>query len=256
MEPESRELPRNDQVVCSLYEGDFHFGIAILINSIVRSGFRGLFWIGNRGGLPPWTDQLKRRPDGLFEVGDALLGFEEIHTGRHFGQFKSEFLNHVIDRGIAVANLWYFDPDITVRCDWTFFERWVQFGISICQEINMGTMPSDHPLRCEWLKLASEAGWDAPFRLPERYYNSGFVGLHIRHREFLTAWMNAIRLANANGVRIDQFQEGNRSETFYTVDQDTMNIAIMFSPVPLSTIGFEGMGWTTGGFTMYHTSER
>jgi hypothetical protein len=230
--------------------------VAVIVNSIVRGGFKGLFWVGNRGALPAWTSQLKRREDGLFEVGEALLGFETIEGTRHFGQFKPEFMSRVIDQGIATKYLWYFDPDITVRCNWEFYERWVRHGVAICQEITMGTMASNHPLRCEWMELATNAGWGEPYRLQERYYNSGFVGMDIVHRGFLDTWKAAVRLANAAGVKHDQFQKGTRAQTFFTVDQDTMNIATMYAKQPLTTIGPEGMGWVTGGFTMYHTLGR
>ena len=247
-------LPQgHQQVICSLFEGDFHFGVAVLINSIVRAGFRGLFWIGCRGDLPAWTTPLKRRDDGLFEVGDALLGFEIIETGRHFGQFKSEFLARTIDNGIAARHLWYFDPDITVRCAWSFYEMWINHGVCLCQEQIMGTMPSRHPIRCEWMRMAREAGWGEPLRQQERYFNSGFVGLDIAHRAFLDRWMAAVRLANANGVAPDQFQKGGRHQVFFTIDQDTLNISTMYADVPFSTIGPEGMGFIPGGFTMYHS---
>jgi hypothetical protein len=250
---EGNVWPASDEVVCTLYEDDFHLGVAVLINSIVRSGFRGLFWVGNRGGVPPWTAQLSRSEDGLFQVGEARLGFETIESHRHFGQFKPEFLTDTIIKGIARKQIWYFDPDITVRCEWTFFERWVRHGVCMCQEYTMGTMASNHPLRCEWTELTCAAGWGAPLRQQERYYNSGFVGLDIQHVGFLETWKAAVRLANSSGVEQDQFQKGDRAQTFYTVDQDTMNIAAMYCEAPLSTIGPEGMGWITGGFVMYHT---
>jgi hypothetical protein len=243
----------NDDVICSLFEGHFHFGVAALINSIVRAGFKGLFWIGCRGALPPWTAPLKRRDDGLFKVGEALLGFETIDGSRHFGQFKPEFLSRTIEQGIARRFLWYFDPDITVRCPWSFFEMWVRHGVCLCQEITMGTMPSRHPFRCEWMRMARDAGWSEPLRQQERYYNSGFVGLDIAHRGFLEQWKAAVRLANANGVAPEQFQKGGRHQVFFTIDQDSLNIATMYADAPFTTIGPEGMGFVDGGFTMYHS---
>lgn len=252
--PHSAVLPSgHEQVICSLFEGDFHLGLAALINSIVRGGFKGLFWIGCRGEIPAWTLPLQRRDDGLFEVGEALLGFETIENSRHFGQFKPEFLKSVIDRGIAGHYVWYFDPDITVRCGWDFFEMWVRHGVCLCQEIAMGTMPSRHPIRAEWMRMAREAGWSEPRRDQERYYNSGFVGLDLANRAFLDQWIAAVRLANRNGVAVNQFQKGGRQQVFFTVDQDTCNIATMYADVPFSTIGPEGMGFIGGGFTMYHS---
>jgi len=247
-------LPQGyQQVICTLFEGDFHIGVAALINSIVRSGFKGLFWIGCRGELPAWTRPLKRRENGLFEVGEALLGFETIEGARHFGQFKPEFLLRTIDQGIAGKYIWYIDPDITIRCAWSFFEMWVGHGVCLCQEQTMGSMPSRHPIRAEWMRMASEAGWGEPCREQERYYNSGFAGLDVAHRRFLEQWVAAVRLANANGVTPSQFQKGGRHQVFFTVDQDTMNISTMYADVPFSTIGPEGMGFVYGGFTMYHS---
>jgi hypothetical protein len=247
-------LPCHEQVICTLYEGDFQAGVATLINSLVHSGFKGLFRVGHRGKLPSWAASLPVREDGLFQVGDAALSFETIKSNRHFGQYKPEFMRSLIDRGIARRHLWYFDPDITVRCAWSFYERWVRHGVCICQDINGSMMASDHPIRAEWIALADGSNWGKPLGGHERYFNSGFVGLAVEHKSFLDTWMEAIRLANSAGVKPDQFQKGNRSQTFYTVDQDTMNIATMYAPVPFSTMGPEGMAWVTGGFTMFHSA--
>jgi len=246
-------LPNHDQVICTLYEGDYHLGVAALINSIVNGGFRGLIWVGYRGKLPPWIAQLSRREDGLYIVGEASLGFEILDSKIHFTQFKPEFMSSIIDRGIAKDFLWYFDPDITVRCEWSFYERWAAFGVCLCQEITMGTMPSNHPIRCEWMQLARSEGWPEPVHQQERYYNGGFVGLRIEHGKFLDTWKAAMKLANASGVDHSQIQHGTRANTFFSTDQDALNVAAMYAPVPLSTIGTEGMGWIPGGFTMYHS---
>jgi hypothetical protein len=243
----------HEQVICTLYEGDFYLGVGALINSIVRAGYKGLFWIGCRGALPKWVEQLKKREDGLFELGEAKVGFEEIEGGRHFGQFKPEFLVRTIERGIASRYIWYFDPDITVRCSWSFFEMWVGYGVCLCQEVAMGTMPSRHPFRCAWAGMAKEAGWGEPRNIQERYYNSGFVGLEIANRGFLDQWIAAIRVANRNGVAPGQFQKGDRSKVFYTVDQDTLNMATMYADTEFTIIGPEGMGFVGGGFTMFHS---
>lgn len=246
-------LPNSDQVICTLFEGDYSLGLATLINSIVRGGFRGLFWIGFRGGLPAWTADLKRRTDGLFEVGEALLGFEELQTGSHFGQYKSVFLSSIADREIAKKYLWYFDPDITVKCEWRFFEKWARHGVCLCQDDGYGFMPSRHPLRCAWIELAHESGWGEPRNALSQYFNSGFVGLDVMHRSFLAQWLAAVQLARQSGVKPDQFQKGSRIQTFFTVDQDAMNIAAMYCDVPLSTMGPEGMDFFHGGYTMFHS---
>ena len=243
----------NDQVICTLHEGDYHFGVAVLINSIIRAGFRGLFWVGYRGELPPWTAQLTRREDGLYRVGEALLGFELLDGHFHFNQFKPEFMSSIIRRGIAKKYVWYLDPDITVRCEWEFFERWVRHGVGLCQEITQGTMPSDHPIRCEWMEFARAAGWAQPARQLERYYNSGFVGLDIAHKEFLDTWIAANRLSTAFGVGETRIKHGEASNPFYSTDQDTLNMSAMYAHVPLSTLGPDGMGFVPGSFAMWHS---
>lgn len=240
-------------MVCTLFEGDFYLGVGALINSIVQNGFRGLFWVGYRGNLPRWVTDLARDEHGLYVVGEARISFEELPNARHFGQYKAEFMSSLFDRGIARRQLWYFDPDITVRCDWSFYERWLRFGICLCHDMRPNMISGSHPLRLEWIDLARKAGWGEPLRVPDRYYNSGFLGVRLENRSILRNWIKAIDLANAEGVRRDQFQQGTRAQTFYTVDQDTLNFAAMYAVAPFSTIGVEGMGWASGGFTMYHS---
>ena len=245
--------PTDDQVVCTLFEGDFHYGVAALANSLIRGGFRGLIWAGFRGELPPWTTNLRKLSNGLFDVGGAILGFEEIETHKHFTQFKPEFMATLFRKGLARKNLWYFDPDITVRCSWSFFEQWVEYGVALCQDITMGSMPFNHPIRCKWMQVARAAGWDDPPSDQQRYYNGGFVGLTVDRLSFLTIWQRALELAYSHGVPPDVLKKGRRELPFNTPDQDALNIATMYSDVPLSAIGPEGMGFVPGGFTMYHS---
>lgn len=246
-------LPTHDQVVCTLFEKDFHYGVAALANSLVQGGFRGLIWAGYRGDLPAWTRELPKLSNGLFDLGGATLGFEKLVTEKHFTQFKPEFLADLFRRGIAQKYLWYFDPDITVRCSWEFFERWLEFGVALCQDVTTGTMPSRHPIRCAWMEVARGAGWAGPVRDQERYYNAGFVGLDAKFENFLTTWQSALNLAYSNGVRPEAFKKGKREEIFNIPDQDALNMAAMYADVPLSAIGPEGMGFIPGGFTMYHS---
>jgi hypothetical protein len=114
-------------------------------------------------------------------------------------------------------------------------------------------MPSNDPIRCEWIEAARKAGWKQPVRLQERYYNGGFAGLSIEHKSFLDVWVAGNELARTAGVDQARIQHGTRASTFFSTDQDALNIATMFSDAPLSAIGPEGMGFVDGGFTMYHS---
>jgi hypothetical protein len=42
------------ETICTLFDGDFHFGFAALVNSLARGGYKGTVWAGYRGALPPW----------------------------------------------------------------------------------------------------------------------------------------------------------------------------------------------------------
>ena len=239
-------------VICSLLEDDDHPGAAVLVHSILKAGFIGRFWLGYRGNLPYWASKLERRADGLYVAGDALLGLHPVLWEEQLSSSKPEFMRLLIDQGLARRNLWYFDPKVTVRGTWSFFERWIAHGVCLCQENNMGIMPENHPLRLEWVEVARAAGWDEPEDRLERYFSSGFVGLHVMHRRFLETWSEAIELAGKSSFLSGSESKHTRANPFYLLDQDTMNLAAMYSGAPLTTIGPEGLGWVPGGFTMYH----
>ena len=44
--------PHTRQLVCTLAEGHYFYGVAALVNSLVRAGFEGTVVIGFRGERP------------------------------------------------------------------------------------------------------------------------------------------------------------------------------------------------------------
>lgn len=251
----SSQLSASDeQVVCTLFEGHYHLGLAALVNSMIKSGFSGLLWAGYRGALPPWTAQLTAiGPEFYALPNGARLKFERLESGVHFANYKPDWMLQLIATGVATRLLWYFDPDITVRCSWKFYERWAGFGVSICSDITNGSMPPRHPLRCIWSELAEEAGWGTPVVPQTRYFNSGFLGLPVELVSFLERWRKAISLAGNYGTSLNSFMPGSREDAFYATDQDALNLTAMYATEPISAIGPEGMGFVPGGFTMYHS---
>ena len=45
-------------VVCTLFEGNYEFGVASLINSLYVNGFKGSIFVGFKGDLPFWVNNL------------------------------------------------------------------------------------------------------------------------------------------------------------------------------------------------------
>ncbi len=241
--------------ICTLFEGDYHYGLAALVNSLVHAGYTGTVWAGYRGGLPPWLEQLQRldAQDEAYLVADQVrLVFLPLVTSMHFTNYKPQFMldlfmTHAPDR----EYLWYFDPDIFIRCNWTFFADWQQNGIALCQEIVNNILPADSPLRHKWIRIAAKGGLSSARPL-NHYFSGGMVGVSSKHVSFLHLWRRILEEARREGCDLGGFMPGNRELPFFGSDQDALNVAAMYTEHPLTTMGPEAMGFVRGGFTMYH----
>jgi hypothetical protein len=250
---ESCKVTSEESIICTLFEGHYHHGLAALINSLVANGFRGSISAGYRGALPPWISQLTSLDsDSTFQVCPGVhIKFILLDTPVHFTNFKPRFIQQLIRDHSDCRYIWYFDPDITIRCAWSFYAQWVKYGISLCEDVTNGTMPSNHPIRCRWIELASKIGLENPTIL-SRYYNGGFIGLPTKYENILGLWQDVIALAESEGTDPRSFGAGGRTNPFYGADQDALNIAAMYCDRELTTIGPEGMDLVPGGFTMFH----
>jgi hypothetical protein len=248
--------PASAESICTLFEGDYHFGLAAFINSLVRAGYSGTVWVGYRGTLPPWIHQLKPLDSQGREymVADQVrLVFLLLETTIHFTSYKPQFMLDLLqDQARDCSYLWYFDPDIFLRCKWSFFSDWQRYGIALCEDIVMNAVRENSPLRHKWMEVAGGIGLGTP-RALNHYFNGGMVGLSPAHASFLTLWNRFIQLGETAGGNIQQILSGSRALPFYILDQDALNMAAMYTEHPLSTMGPEAMGFETGGFTMYHT---
>lgn len=248
----------NGAAICTLFEGDFHLGLAAFVNSLVRAGYKGTVWAGYRGALPPWISQLERVANQDAEefrvTDDVRLTFLKLSTSIHFTNYKPEFmLNLLANEASDCDYLWYFDPDIFVLASWQFFNNWQSHGVALCQEIVDNIFPEDAPLRKQWVKLAAGIGLTVP-RPVNHYYNAGMVGVPRAHAEFLEEWRRLIKLAESLGYDLKYLAHGSREMPFNISDQDALNITIMYTKSPLSTLGPQGMGFILGAsMVMYHT---
>ena len=141
-----------NSAVCTLFEGNYHYGVGALANSLYAQGFRGTIYAGYRGPLPPWVNGSKTT-DGCTDfspVEGLVLRFIPLSTKAHLTNFKPDFMLSLWQKQCPQAeSIFYFDPDIVVICSWPFFERWVQAGVALCADINP-SMPKNHPLRHAW----------------------------------------------------------------------------------------------------------
>ncbi len=239
-------------LVCTLFEGEYHFGLAALINSLVRNGYHGSIAVGYRGALPPWLKQLKPlEDDGSYEVSSGVrIDFILLDTPVHFTHFKPQFMLQLIGERRGCKYIYYFDPDIVIACAWSFYAQWVRHGVALCEDVN-ALMPENHPTRCEWREMVAPLGLRNPVPL-RSYYNGGFIGLPTSCSGFLHRWQQIQRLATSRGLDLRDFAKGHRTNPFNKGDQDALNIAAMYTEYPLTTLGQEGMGFGYGEIAMYH----
>ena len=246
--------------VCTLFEGHYHYGVAALINSLYAHGFRGNVYAGYRGGLPDWCAPA---------VVNAELNWPGAHTlevaaGLHLHLLPLTVTNHLTNhKPDFMLQLWagpareapgmvYFDPDIVVKCNWAFYERWLNHGVALVHEIIANDMPPSHPVRREWEQVIRHLN-ERVVRELYSFINGGFCGVVRRDIAFLEVWAAIMRAARDH-YREDManFIPGDRTHLFYGVDQDALNIAAMCSPVPISEVGPDGMDFTGGGWLMSH----
>jgi hypothetical protein len=249
-----------NSAICTLFEGNYHYGLGALTNSLYHQGFRGVVWAGYRGQLPPWAQPLKNH-DAYQEyaVGDGLsIRFIFLETDYHFTNYKPDLMLTLWKEFCQEAEtIFYFDPDITIKCRWSYFEEWASYGIALCEDINSPILET-HPLRLAWQKYYRPFGYGLQ-NITSRYVNGGFVGITKDRITFLKDWKEIQELMVAEIGSLAYANASKNSDTardrtfpFYKTDQDALNIAVMNTEHPLSLIGKEGMDFQYGGFTMSH----
>jgi hypothetical protein len=245
-----------DVAICTLFDGDFHFGLAALLNSLVRSGYKGTVWAGYRGSLPPWLHQLRRLNANEHEylVGDQVrLVLLLVEANIHLALYKPQFMINLLENQARDCKyIWFFDADIFVRCSWFFFEDWQRCGIALCQDILHRILPENDPLRHKWMEIGTALGLGSPRPLIQ-YFNSGLVSVSAENISFLHLWQRLIQYAGQLGVNLNRIASGTRDMPFHIPDQDALNIAAMYTEHPLSPTGPEVMGFLPGRSNLYHS---
>ena len=244
-----------NSAVCTLFEGNYHYGVGALANSLYAGGFRGTIYAGYRGELPPWVLGAKTS-DGFTEFSPAeglALRFIPLTTKIHLTNFKPDFMLSLWQKHCPQAeSFFYFDPDITVMCRWSFFEEWVQAGVAMCADVNP-SMPPNHPIRHAWQQFYLPRGITFR-RAPELYFNGGFFGLRREQMEFLHCWQRLQELMTPEIGGLQNVNVRDRTFLFCKTDQDALNVAAMASESQISPMGQDGMDLQHGGggYVMSH----
>jgi len=248
-------------VICTLFEGNYHFGVASLTNSLFANGFRGDVFIGIKGVLPFWANSAKTDNninwDGakLYSPIDGVnMYFLPLNTKDHLTNYKAEFMLQLWDGPAKNAKgMFYFDPDITIKCNWEFFESWITMGVCLVNEIVWNDMPDTHPKRMMWRKVAKKAGYPILNNLSSNI-NAGFIGVSKENMVFLKILKNFIDVSKEHFSFNSElfFQSNNDYGMFKVGDQDLLNLTAMCSSAPLSIVGPEGMDFIGGGWIMSH----
>jgi hypothetical protein len=242
--------------ICTLFEGDYHFGLAALVNSLCANGYRGEIWAGYRGKLPEWVQSHQKGGDieQLVVNESVKVNFVRLNTIMHFTHYKMIWMLKVFELAIDRDCLIYFDPDIVVKCRWDFFEDWVSRGVALCEDVN-SYMPTTHPIRLAWKDFLAEQGMSTVSEL-NQYFNAGFVGLRREYSGFLKIWERFTNAAEKESGSLSSWRTLDRTHRFMSANQDTLNVAAMATNFPLVTVGPEGMGFQPGGYIMSHAIGR
>jgi hypothetical protein len=249
-------------IVCTLFENHHHYGLGALTNSLYRSGFRGSIFAGYRGKLPPWSINAKQNlllnweGANTYEVAAGLvIHFLPVDTTYHFTNFKPNFMLQVLEGPAKHAEaIAYFDPDITIKCKWQFFESWMAHGVALVHDGLFNDMPPTHPKRKIWENVIHDCNRKVTRNLYS-YINGGFCGVLRSNDEFLRLWIEIFdRAVKEGNVTPEKWRHSpDPNYMFFSQDQDLLNITAMCCESPISEIGPEAMDFLPGGFIMAHS---
>jgi hypothetical protein len=250
-------------VICTLFEGHYHYGLAALANSLYVNGFRGSIYAGYRGALRGWSSEGEINPTLMWHGASTLrvteglkIHFLPLDTNYHLTNYKPDFMLRLLAGPAKEAKaIFYFDPDIVIKCKWEFFEKWMKYGVAVIHEIMANPMPSSHPIRLGWEEVMEKINKKTT-RALNYYFNAGFCGISVQHIEFLNTWSRLVTAASEEyGLEPCKFVSSpDRTQHFNIIDQDAFNITAMCSESPISEMGPDGMDFYPGGWVMSHST--
>ena len=249
--------------ICTLFEGDYHYGVGPLVNSLYASGFRGVIWAGYRGALPGWAQPItEARQYSEFQVAEnCAIRFVPLDTTAHLTNYKPDFMLRIFETlAPDCEGLFYLDPDIVVSEAWDSFQEWIGCGVAVCEDVN-SPFAAQHPRRVGWRRFYETHG--IQLRPKETFYaNGGFVGVRREDIAFLELWKRMQDdLWKAIGGAHHSALAGARTEAlrndfprcFDKTDQDVLNAAIeAVEGIPVSFANKQAMGFEPGKAMLPH----
>jgi hypothetical protein len=250
-----KQTPKSAVAVCTVWEGDYHKGLATLVNSLAHTGFRGNVWAGYRGTLPEWSgasDRSAVRHTLSLPCGIELI-FIRLDDGLHLSHYKPEWCLRVLNElDVQASGIYYFDPDIFVLTRWEFFEEWLQFGIACCEDHHL-PLNSNHPMARRWQNFAVCSGFEIKHPA-EATLNSGLVGVARTSASFLNVWQSVIDHGHRSFALASDLKSGERADILHNIDQDALNIATLVADQSVSRIGIDGMAFDRGEWLTLHAT--
>lgn len=255
-----------NSAICTLFEGNYHFGVAAMTNSLFQCGFRGNLYAGYRGELPQWAEKAEKKAVGKWDNAfiltlnnDFFLIFIPLNTDYHLTNYKPDFMLELIDGPAKNSDaLFYVDPDICFVQNWSYFEEWVTCGISLCEDVN-SPIPENHPRRVGWRRFFFKYGYRLKYRSPI-YVNGGFVGVARMDYQFIELW-KTLQISMVDEIGSLAASKLNNGISYYSrgfagcfdaSDQDALNAALEITDLNISIIGQEAMGFKNGGALVPH----
>lgn len=251
--------------VCTLFEGDYHKGAAVLVNSLVRHGFKGTVFAGFRGALPPWAagkaENIKEGAGASdLRVTESVgVRFLLLETKDHLTNHKPEFMLSVWREEAKDCDvLLYLDPDIVVNDSWSYFEDWLQCGVALCEDVN-SPLHATHPRRQGWRRFYGPRGIELRGG-QSVYVNGGVVGTRREDIEFLHLWLRLMNLMaeEIGGLSAAKVEGGHAfaargfANCFDSSDQDSLNATLEAYDGAVSILGQEAMGLKPGHALLPH----
>jgi len=258
-------MKQNFDIVCTLFEGNYHHGLAALINSLIHVGFEGKVMVGYKGDLPSWCQSKETASFG--ELHSNFLQFEKVQvhfvkleTSYHLTNYKPDFMKTVGQAIHDWDHIFYFDPDIVILDEWKFFRDWSEAGICLCEDIN-SPMHENNPERHGWRTYFAKFDHILTFK-GSAYVNGGCLGVNRTNLSFLDQWIKlqeamakvigGLSVSDISMKPDDPRKSFTENTLFNKTDQDALNATVELTDLPISILGKEAMGFSHGQIRMTH----